>query len=448
MFEKFKRLNQNTKTILSNTAAAFAIKGLSLIISLLTTPAFIRYFGNNTVLGVWYTLLSVLSWFLTFDLGIGNGIRNRLVKDLSDQDFVQARKTISSGMFSSGAVALLLTAIGCSLLAFIDLHKLFNVSPELISTRILTLSSVFVLLAIILRFFLTTVSSIFYALQKSSVNNFLSLIVSILLLVFVTSFRCSSPEQGLLALSIAYLVLANLPLVIAGIVIFSTSLKKCRPSIKLVNQTSLKQIMGIGTVFFACQIFYMIIMNTNSFLITNRYGAEFTTEYEFYYRLTSLVSMIISLAITPIWSMVTKATHEKDYSWLCRLYRIMKLAGLTAVLFQFLLIPFEQSIMDLWLGENSIPVRTSTAISFACFGSVFVYSSILSTIVCGMARMKLQAIMYGIGSAAKLILVFALSRVIQNWELVVWSNVLVLLPYCIAQQIDLDSHLKKLRESE
>lgn len=80
-----KGVQGNTKIVIRNTFYAFVIKGIALAISFFSTPAFIRYFDNNEVLGLWYTLLSILTWFLSFDLGIGNGIRNHLVVAITEK---------------------------------------------------------------------------------------------------------------------------------------------------------------------------------------------------------------------------------------------------------------------------------------------------------------------------------------------------------------------------
>lgn len=80
VWNKYKHLGENSKIVIKNVFESFVVKGLSLIVSFATTPLFIKYFNDNMVLGVWYTLLSVLIWFLNFDLGLGNGIRNNLVK--------------------------------------------------------------------------------------------------------------------------------------------------------------------------------------------------------------------------------------------------------------------------------------------------------------------------------------------------------------------------------
>lgn len=446
--DKISSITANDRIVLKNTFFAFVVKGGSLIISLLMTPAFIKYFNDNAVLGVWYTLLSVLIWFLNFDMGIGNGIRNNLVKDFASNDYKSAQKTISSGLVSNIAVTIVLSIIGITLILNTNLNWLYNIDDGVVSYKSLLLSTIFVFSAIMLRFMLTTIGSIFYAIQKSAINSFLALCVSILQLGFVLVFRFSTPEEALIGLSLAYLGISNIPVIIAGVVVFLTKLKQCRPSIKAVKKENIKSVLGIGFTFFLCQILYMCIVNTNELLITNIYGPESTTNYTFYYKITSLISMVVTLAMTPIWSIITKAMAEKDYIWLNKLYKKVKLFGLLAIVVQFLFIPFQQIFFNIWLRENTITVDYSIAIAFACFGGAFVYSGILSTIVCGMARMKLQAICYTVGVLLKFALIFIFYNSFGNWSIVVWGNVLVLAPYCIIQHIDLNRYIKSLTKQK
>ena len=138
---------------------------------------------------------------------------------------------------------------------------------------------------------LTIVSSIFYSLQRAAVNNFLALCVSILQLVYILIFRFDDAAKSLVNISLAYLFISNIPIAIAGIYIFLTELKDCRPSLQQVTKGTIEKIMSIGAIFFSCQIFYLIIVQTNEFFISHFWSPQNTAEYSFYYRMSMLLSM-------------------------------------------------------------------------------------------------------------------------------------------------------------
>ena len=157
--------------------------------------------------------------------------------------------------------------------------------------------------------------------------------------------------------------------------------------------------------------------------------------------------MGVYLALTPTWSMITKAYAEKNYHWLKKLYRSFQLVGYFIILAEFALVPFLQPIMDIWLGKGQLTVELSVSIAFACFGATFLYSSMLSTIVCGLAKMKLQFWCYGIGSLLKIAFIIIIARISSDWAWVVWSNVFILLPYCVLQQLQLNRLFAKLKDA-
>lgn len=442
MFGKFKKLDEKNRIIIRNTVESLVVKGFSIVVSFLTTPLFIHYFNDNKVLGIWYTLLSVLIWFLNFDLGLGNGIRNNLVKDLTQNDLKSARKTISSGMFSVGVVSMLLMSIGLVLIFSINLNSFFNIDAAFLSYETILWSTIFIFIAIMLRFFMTTISSVFYALQRSSVNNMLALCVSILQLVYVLVVKFDNVEDALLNISFAYIFLSNLPVLIAGIYVFNTQLRECKPSFQFVDKNAIHAIVHIGALFFLCQILYMIIANTNEFFITNLYGASYTAEYTFYYKLTSLASMIVTLGLAPIWSVVTKAQQEGNFEWLGKLFNKIKIAGLGVLFLQLLFVPILPFLMELWLGKGVVDVRYDIALSFALFGSAFVYSGMLSTISNGLAMMKVQTIAFTVGVVVKILLLYFFYHV-TSWDFVVWCNFVVLLIYIICQQVSLNKYLER-----
>ena len=445
LITKFRSYSQNSKIIIKNTFGAFVVRGFSLIISVLTTPAFISYFNNNEVLGVWFTMLSVLSWFLNFDLGIGNGLRNQLVKDLTNNDYQSAKYTLASGFFSTGIVTILLTVTGTIVISLVNLNNVFNVSSDLLTHNTLLISTLAIFTGLMFRFFLATISSIFFALQLSAVNNFLSLCVAILQLLFVLIFHFDNVNESMINLAIANLLISNIPIFFAGVIVFVKPLKMCRPKFTDLRKKRIKSILCVGGLFFVCQILYMCIANTNEIFITSLYGADYTTQYSFYYKLMSIMSMLITLGLTPVWSVVTKAVAEENYIWLKKLFIKIKKIGMFVFAVQFLIIPIMQNILNIWLGVGQVNVKLPTAISFACFFGVFVYSGMLSTIANGMTRLNIPIKGFFLGVVIKFAVDIFLYKYVDDWSLVVWSNVVAFLPYIIWQQIDLNNFFRKIK---
>ena len=71
-----KNTNKDTINVIRNIFNSVIIKGGGIVVGLLTTPAYMNYFENHEILGVWFTILSVISWMLNFDLGIGKDVAN------------------------------------------------------------------------------------------------------------------------------------------------------------------------------------------------------------------------------------------------------------------------------------------------------------------------------------------------------------------------------------
>ena len=219
------------RIIAKNILAAFIIKGGSLVVSLATVPAFMHYFSDNSVLGVWYTLLSVMTWMLSFDLGIGNGLRNRLVATLGDGDRKECKALVSSAYASVGGICLAFAAVLGILIPFLNWNDIYGIDASLIDNGTLAYATNFVMIGMAVQLVLKNVNSIYYALQKSAVNNFLSLCVSLLQLVFILVCPRMGSVDALRVMSIGYAVISNLPLMVATFVVFArTSHMQCRLS--------------------------------------------------------------------------------------------------------------------------------------------------------------------------------------------------------------------------
>ena len=444
LVQRFKIINGNNKTIVSNILGSFLVKGGSLVVSLFTLPAYLRFFNNQQILGLWFTLVSALSWILTFDLGIGNGLRNHLVISLAKRDYLKAKEYITSAYVSTGITILLVSIISAVLFRFVNWNVFFNISVEVISNRILYIAASIVFFGILIQFFLKLITSILYALQKSALVNLVNLLSSIIILIYVSLAKSSDISTNLISMSIVNSLSMTIPLLTISIFVFSKSLKRSIPNIKFFNIASAKEVMKMGGSFFWVQIMFLLITGTNEVLITLLTDSTKVVEYQVYSKLFMLVGSIFLLSLSPIWSAITKALAEKNYTWIQSLYRIMKFSAILAVICEVCIIPFLQFGFNIWLGKNAIQVNYLYAIIFAISGSIFIWNGVISSIANGIGELRIQKIFFTIGAIINIPLSMIFVVLFRSWIGVVVANIISMSIYCIIQPIWLNSYFKNL----
>lgn len=416
--------------------------------SLLIMPAYIKYFDNQTVLGLWFTIISVLTWILTFDLGIGNGLRNNLVNAISKNDREKIKHYISSAYIVIAIIVIIAYLISTFIFPIINWNTVFNITNDIISKDVLLKAIQIVFVGIMLQFFLKLITSILYALQKSAIPNLLTLCTTIIQLLYVIFAKSYSIEDNLLNLANVYILAVNIPLAIATVLIFTTRLKDCKPNIKFFRVDYAKKVMKLGGYFFFVQIMYMMLMNTNEFIITWFYGSDKVVEYQVYYKLFIFIGLIFNLALTPIWSAVTKAFSEKKFKWIKDLYKLLKKVSIIGIICEFIFIFVFQFAVNIWLKENAICVNYLYAFIFAVFGSVFIYNAVLCSVANGLGKLKTQLIFYTIGAIVKIPMIFLLNIIYNDWIVVIIVNSIILLLFCIIQNINLNKYLNKYKEEK
>lgn len=442
--DKFRSLGENDKIVYKNVLGAFVVKGFALFVTLYTLPSYISFFNDSELLGLWFTILSLLNWILNFDLGIGNGLRNHLSASIVSENTNECKKYISSAYFSIGVIVIILSLFFPFVIQNVNFNQILNIDVSVVSAEALYKSIIIVFVGVMLQFWLKLINSVLYALQKSSLNNFLVLCTNILILAYVKFAPSSTNDVNIIVMAIVHAVAVILPLLWATFYVFRGPLNNSRPSIKYVTSHHSKKTLSLGGVFFLIQIAYMLIMSTNEFLITKTASNSDVIEYQAYYKLFSLGSTIFALTLTPIWSVITKAKAENNIHWIQKTYhRFIWLAILFAIS-EFILILITKPIMNLWLGPNTIEgINVNTCFIFAIFGSLMIFVSILSSIANGLGNLKTQSVCYGIGAAVKVPLAILLVKYIGSWQGVVISNIICLLIYCICEPFVLHRYFNK-----
>lgn len=439
-----RKLNYTNKILLFNISGSFIIKGCSIVIGFLTTPAYIKYFDNAAVLGIWFTVLSILNWIMMFDLGIGNGLRNRLAKSIADNDEETAQKQISSAYIILGIVSLVFFTIGEIVISSANWNVILNVNTSIISDKVLTLSVMVLYGGIVLQFWLKLITSILLAMRKTMIPGVLMIITNICIVIFLRYSICiPRVEDRLISLSIFYLLALNLPLIITTVILFSTKLKKIIPTIRFFDKNEANKVLNMGGIFFIIQIALLIISSTNEWLISFLYDAKSVVDYQIYYKIFNLFLVLFSLITQPIWSSITIEYEKGNIEWIRKIYKTLVYVVCLSIPLLIIMVLNFNSIVNIWVGKGIIEVEFYITLSFAIYTIIMMAINCSTCIANGIGKLKCQLYCFTVAAILKFPLSFLLSKYFDNWIIILWINIVVLIPLLFIQPIILKRNLKE-----
>lgn len=439
--------DEKTRTVFYNSLGSLIVKGFSIIIGFIMTPVYIRFINDDIVLGLWFTLLSIFSWILMFDLGMGNGLRNSLVKYIEADETIKIKSSISSTYAFQLILATLIGLITLPLTLIIDWNNFFDISNEVISNNLLRSLIAISIFGVIGQFVLQTITSIIYALQRTWINNLNTFLISLLQLILIILGKSSEVHANLTYVVITYIIVVNGVLFINTILVFNTILRKNKPSIKFVNKDYILRMLKLGWRFFWIQIVWMLINSSNQLYISLLYGPTNVVTYQVYFKLFFMVATFFGIAITPMWSSITKAHVQKDINWISKAYSAMwKLLLLFAIPILLLLF-IMQNVIDLWLGQNTFIVNSIDTFLFSLYTILFMANILVTTIPNATNNLKVQAIIYTFGAILKYPIMLIFHAYNIEWISAVLSNIFILSLFVIIQSLWNKNYLINLNKN-
>lgn len=428
--------------LINNIAGSLVIKGLAMLTSFATTPAYLRYFDNNATLGVWFTIISLLNWIMVFDIGVGNGLRNKLVGASYNRDTNLKQRLVSSSYAVLGGLCLIMCVVGGALVHCLDWNLILGISNNVVSLWTLRLSVSIVMGGIIIQFWLKLITSILYSEQKTALANSLTLITSVGMLAFVVLFRVEPLETKLIYISVAQSVLLNLPTFVATIIEFTGSMRDARPRLGAIDKKAAKSVMGLGLAFFAIQLFLLVVNSTNELLIGLIFSSKDVVDYQIYYKLLFTLVSIFTILVQPMWSALTQAFAEKNIHWMKKIYKYYNRISAVGFIAAMVILVFIKPIVKIWIGGDAIEVSESRAFTLVIWAGITMFINSSTCIANAVSRLKCQIVFSGLAAIAKIPVAFTLSNIIDSWEAVVLANCLVLVPLLIAQSLDINRFFK------
>ncbi len=385
LYNKVGIKSDRTKNITKHVLLSFVYKGGSIIASFLLVPLTIDYLDTENY-GIWLTLSTFIAWFSFFDIGLGNGLRNKFAEAKANGDMTLARGYVSSAYFTIGAVSLGLIVIFTLLNFFIDWTKVFNASRGLQKDLSLLMPIVFGFFC--LQLVVKLITTIYTADQHHSMQgkiNFFTQAGSLLLIWILTKTN----ESSLLVFGTIFSIFPVAILIVSNWLAFNKRYKDYKPSLRLWKKEYLKDIFGLGVRFFVIQISWIIISSTDNFIISYLYSPQDVVPFNLGLKLFSLSTMVFTIIVTPYWSSFTESYIKGDLSWVKKSMNQLNKFTILFSLGCLILLLLSPQLYSLWVGDK-IEVTYSMSVLICFYTMCIIYLTPYNYFLNGIGKIRLQ----------------------------------------------------------
>lgn len=386
--EKAGLNSSRTKNIAKHIGWSSFYKAGSLIANFMLVPLTLDYLDAKNY-GVWLTISSFIGWFAFFDIGLGNGLRNKFAEAKTLGKNLDAQAYVSTAYYTIGSISLIILIIFLSLNNFINWTSVFNIKGANLSGELS------ILLPVIFTFFCLQlvaklITSIYQANQQHSIQDrvqFMGQALALLTIWLITKTTSSS----LLIFGVIFSALPLLILIILNFVAFNTTFKDFKPKLSLWKRKYLYSITGLGFRFFIIQIAAMILFTTDNFIISKLFGPEEVVPYNIAYKYFSILTIGFGLLVAPFWSSFTEAYTNKDFNWIKgsvhKVLRIWFAVPFVVALMLFL----SDYFYSFWIGD-AVRIPFQLSLVMGIFVTMVTYNMIFSQFINGVGLLKLSLV--------------------------------------------------------
>lgn len=395
MINKFKILNyivkknandsERTLLVKKNILGSFIVKGLNILVYFLLVPFTISIL-NNEKYGIWITIFSIVNWFNIMDIGLGNGFRNKFAESIATKNYSKGKEYVQTLYSSTTLIATAFLIVFLSVNLFLDWNKILNVDHNIGENLNNIVLIVFVLFCF--QLVLKNISTIFLAIQKTTISNGLLLLgnsISFLAIYLLHTFY----KVNLFSVAFIFMLSPIIVYLFATFIVFNNELKRYKPVFKMIpKKSSFNELMTLGFKFFLIQITSIIVFSSSSILITRLYGPSSVTPYNIAFQLFAAAQVVFTIIVTPFWTAFTDANSKEDYTWIKNsIKNLLKMWLLFSVLvlLLWLISPF---VFKVWIG-NKVSIPFLLSFQFALYTILITGVSIFSAYITGIGKIQL-----------------------------------------------------------
>lgn len=288
-----------------------AAKLVSVATALITVPITLHYLGAERY-GMWMIMSSLVAMLSFADLGIGNGVLNTVAAAYARDDRAEIRVAVSSALAVLTLVAGVLGGAFAIAYPLVGWHGLFNVASPLARAEAGPAVAVFVA-CFVAAIPLGIVQRVQAGLQRGFLASCWQCVGSVAALgAVLLAVRLQAGLPWLVACFLGGPLIANL---LNSIVFFGVMQPALRPARAAASRAVAAAVARTGVLFLVLQIAAAVMYNAHSIIIAQLLGAASVPAYAVPERLFSLVTMIATMALTPLWPAYREAIVRGDADW-------------------------------------------------------------------------------------------------------------------------------------
>jgi len=379
--------HERTLKIKRNIIYTFLIKGTSVLVGFILIPLTIGYL-NKGQYGIWLTIASLVTWMNTFDIGLSNGLRNKMAHSLALGEKDSIVKYISTTYAMLFLISFMIFSIFFIVGSFFNWNELLNIKNS-ISYNIWPIILI-ALGSFCVQFFLQPINSVLTATHQPFKSSLI--LLSGQVLTFVLTYLLTIFTKG--SLFTLVFVVAGSPLfvfLIANIYYFNTELKPYAPKFSHIDFGSGRSLLSVGGVFFFIQMGAVVLYQTDNIVITRTLGPDEVTTFNVAYKYFSVISVIFGIIMNPYWSAFTDASAKNDWDWIKHSIRKMRVIWLYVAGVAMLLYLFSDIFYKAWL-HNKVIVPNILSLTMAIYVITVAWQSIYAYSLNGIGKLRMQLI--------------------------------------------------------
>ena len=378
--------DQRLKKASINSIIMVGLKGLSLLISLLYVPLLLNSLSAANY-GVWLTLTSFISWISLLDIGLGNGLRNRLSEAIAKEQLELAKSYVSTAYGTIIFVVLLIIIIFFSVWNFVPWYKLLGADASVDKLEFLVL---FVFILFCFNFILSLLNSILNALQLPALSSLIGMIGHFVSFVVVFVLVKFYNITSLLFLGTVISVIPSIVLLVFTILLFRNKMYFISPSVRYFNLKYVKDVLSLGVKFFVIQIITIVLYQSNNVIITQTINSGAVVEYNVAYKYMNILVMFFNIIVMPMWSATTEAYTRGELYWIKQVNsKLQKIALLFSVV-GFVMLCLSSVIYKIWLGTDQVVISFKTTFIMYIYAVAMMFYGLYGYLINGIGKLVIQ----------------------------------------------------------